>query len=66
MESGDKFFVWYQGTGTSKNGAPLETKRNWGIYRRSGRLKGIKGKAHTPMRQRVKLACEVDEYQLAK
>jgi hypothetical protein len=43
MESADKFFVWYQGTGTSKNGAPLKANGNLGIYRRSGRLKGIKG-----------------------
>lgn len=51
MESGDKFFVWYQGTGTSKNGAPLEAKGHWGIYRRKRQAERHQGKAHTPMCQ---------------
>jgi hypothetical protein len=68
MESGDKFFVWYQGTGTSKDGAPLEAKGNWGFTGGSGNLKGIKGKGtYTCATAGDGLACEVDgEYQLAK
>ena len=44
MESGDKFFVWYTGTGTSKDGAVVEVKGSWGFSRGTGKLKGIKGK----------------------
>ena len=68
MESGDKFFVWYQGTGTSKDGAPVELKGNWGFTGGSGKLKGIKGKGtYTCAPARDMLSCEVEgEYQLAK
>jgi hypothetical protein len=68
MESGDKFFVWYQGTGTSKDGAPLEAKGNWGFTSGSGKLKGITSKGtYTCAPAGDGLACEVDgEYQLAK
>jgi hypothetical protein len=68
MESGDKAFFWYQGTGKSKDGAPLEAKGNWGLNGGSGKLKGIKGKGTyncTPSGDG--LSCEVEgEYQLAK
>ena len=68
MESGDKFFVWYHGTGTSKDGAPVEAKGEWGFTGGSGKLKGIKGKGTyncTPSGDG--LACEVEgEYELAK
>lgn len=68
MESGDKAFFWYQGTATSKDGAPVEAKGNWGLTGGSGKLKGIKGKGTyncTPSGDG--LACEVEgEYQLAK
>jgi hypothetical protein len=68
MESGDKAFFWYQGTGTSKDGAPVEVKGNWGLTGGSGKLKGIKGKGTyncTPSGDG--LSCEVEgEYQLAK
>ncbi|OLC95417.1 MAG: hypothetical protein AUH86_12125 [Acidobacteria bacterium 13_1_40CM_4_58_4] len=68
MESGDKFFVWYQGTGTSKDGAPVELKGNWGFTGGSGKLKGIKGKGtYTCAPAGDMLSCEVEgEYQLAK
>jgi hypothetical protein len=68
MESGDKLFVWYQGTGTSKNGIPVEVKGNWGFTGGSGKLKGIKGKGtYTCTPSADELACEVEgEYQLAK
>lgn len=42
MESDDKFFVWYQGTGTSKDGARAEAKGNCGFTGGSGKLKAIK------------------------
>jgi hypothetical protein len=68
MESGDKFFVWYQGTGTSKDGAVVELKGNWGFTGGSGKLKGIKGKGtYTCAPSGDGLSCEVEgEYQLAK
>ena len=68
MESGDKFFVWYQGTSTSKDNAVVEVKGNWGFNGGSGKLKGIKGKGTfscTPSGDG--LSCDVDgEYQLEK
>lgn len=68
MESGDKAFFWYQGTATSKDGAPVESKGNWGLTGGSGKLKGIKGKGTyncTPSGDG--LSCDVEgEYQLAK
>jgi hypothetical protein len=68
MESGDKVFFWYQGTGKSKDGAPLEAKGNWGLNGGSGKLKGVKGKGTyncTPSGDGY--SCEVEgEYQLAK
>ena len=68
MESGDKFFVWYQGTGTSKDGALVELKGNWGFTGGSGNLKGIKGKGtYTCTPSGDLLSCEVEgEYELAK
>jgi len=69
MESGDKVFFWYQGTATTKDGAPMEVKGNWGLNGGSGKLKGIKGKGTytcTPSSDGG-LSCEVEgEYQLAK
>lgn len=68
MESCDKFFVWYQGTGTSKDGKVVEVKGNWGFTGGSGKLKGIKGKGtYTCAPAGDGIACEVEgEYQLAK
>lgn len=68
MESGDKFFVWYQGSGTVKDGTLVAQKGNWGFTGGSGKLKGIKGKGTfdcAPSGDGVK--CEIEgEYQLAK
>jgi hypothetical protein len=68
MESGDKFFVRYQGTGTSKDGAVVEVKGTWGFSGGTGKLKGIKGKGtYTCKPSGDGLACEVEgEYELAK
>jgi len=68
MDSGDKFFVWYQGAGEVKDGVLQSQKGTWGFTGGSGKLKGIKGKGTytcTPTDQGF--ACEVEgEYQLAK
>src|SRR5438874_11508835 len=68
MESGDKAFFWYQGSGTSKDGAPVEAKGNWGLIGGSGKLKGVRGKGTyncTPSGDG--LSCEIEgEYQPAK
>lgn len=68
MESSDKFFCWYQGTGTSKDGAPVEVKGKWGFTGGSGKLKGIKGEGTyycTPSGDG--LSCEIEgTYTLAK
>jgi len=68
MESGDKFFVWYLGTSTSKDNAVVEVKGNWGFNGGSGKLKGIKGKGtFTCTPSGDGLSCDVEgEYQLAK
>jgi hypothetical protein len=44
MESGDKVFVNYQGSGTTKDGKPVEAKGTWSFSGGTGKLKGIKGK----------------------
>jgi len=63
MQSGDKFFAWYAGFGTSK-----EVKGNWGFSGGSGKLKGLKGKGtYTCTPSGEGITCEVEgEYQLAK
>lgn len=64
MESGDKVFFSYQGTGTSK-----DAKGNWAINGGSGKLKGIKGKGayNCTATGDGALSCEVEgEYQLGK
>jgi hypothetical protein len=68
MESGDKFFVSYQGTGTSKDGAPVEVKGTWTFTGGSGKLKGIKGKGTYDCKPSGDaLECAIEgEYQLAK
>lgn len=68
MESGDKLFFWYQGTGTNKDGAVVEVKGNWGLNGGSGKLKGIKGKGtYTCAPAGEMLSCDIEgEYQLAK
>jgi hypothetical protein len=68
MESGDKFFVWYQGTTTTKDGAPVDSKGKWGFTGGQGKLKGIKGDGTfscTPAGDGF--SCEVEgQYTLAK
>ena len=68
MESGDKVFFWYQGTATTKDGAPLGAKGNWGLNGGSGKMKGIKGKGtYNCTASGDGLSCEVEgEYELAK
>ena len=68
MESGDKFFVWVQGTTTSKDGAMVEGKGTWGFTGGTGKLKGIKGKGtYTCKPSGDGNTCEVEgEYELAK
>ena len=68
MDSGDKFFVWYQGTETMKDGALVSHKGNWGFTGGSGKLKGIKGKGtYTCTASGDGSSCEVGgDYQLGK
>jgi hypothetical protein len=42
--SGDKAYVRFQGTGTSKDGKPATDKGTWSFTGGSGKLKGLKGK----------------------
>jgi hypothetical protein len=69
MESGDKFFAWYQGTATTKDGAAAGQKGKWGFTGGTGKLKGIKGEGTfecTPSGDGG-IACEVEgTYTLAK
>ncbi|MFI5058078.1 MAG: hypothetical protein ACHQLQ_07815 [Candidatus Acidiferrales bacterium] len=68
MDSGDKFFVSYQGTATTKDGALVSSKGTWSFNGGTGKLKGIKGKGTftcTPSGDGN--SCEVEgDYQLAK
>jgi hypothetical protein len=68
MQSGDKAFMPYQGTGTTKEGKPVESKGTWSYVGGSGKLKGIKGKGTfhcTPSGE--EWSCDIEgEYELAK
>jgi hypothetical protein len=68
MDSGDKFFVWYQETATMKDGALVSSKGTWGFTGGSGKLKGIKGKGtYTCTPSGDGSSCEVEgDYQLGK
>jgi hypothetical protein len=68
MDSGDKFFVWYQGAATTKDGALVGSKGTWGFTGGSGKLKGIKGKGtYTCSPSGEGFSCEVEgDYQLGK
>jgi hypothetical protein len=68
MESGDKFFVWYQAAATSKEGTVTDLKGNWAFNGGTGKLRGIKGKGtFTCAPSGDGLSCDVEgEYQLAK
>lgn len=64
MDSGDKFFILYQGAGERKRGAFVRNKGTRSFSGGSGRLNGIRGKGTytcTPS------GCDLEgEYQLAK
>jgi hypothetical protein len=68
MDSGDKYFVSYQGTATTKDGALVGSKGTWSFTGGTGKLKGIKGKGTftcTPSGDGS--SCEVEgDYQLGK
>ena len=68
MDSGDKYFVRYQGTGTTKDVALVSSKGTWSFNGGTGKLKGIKGKGTftcTPSGDGD--TCEVEgDYQIAK
>ncbi len=68
MESGDKYFVSYQGTGTSKDGTLQGAKGTWMYTGGTGKLKGIKGKGtYTCAASGDGVSCDIEgEYQLAK
>src|SRR5260370_23600725 len=68
MDSGDKFFAWYLGAGTSKDGALQSGKDTWGFTRGVGKLKGIDGKStFTCAPSGDGLACDVEgEHQIAQ
>jgi hypothetical protein len=68
MESGDKYFVSYTGTGTSKGGVLQSTKGTWSYTGGTGKLKGIKGKGtYTCAASGDKTKCDIaGEYQLPK
>ena len=44
MENGDHFTARFQGTGTSKDGKPVNSVGTWSFVEGSGKVKGIKGK----------------------
>jgi len=68
MENGDKLFVAYQGTGTTKDGVIQHAKGTWTYTGGSGKLKGIKGKGtYTCAPSGDGMSCDIEgEYQLAK
>ena len=68
MESGDKYFVSYQGTGTSKDGTLQGAKGTWMYTGGTGKLKSIKGKGtYTCAASGDGVSCDIEgEYQLAK
>lgn len=68
MESGDKYFVSYQGAGTLKDGAYQNTKGTWTYTGGTGKLKGIKGKGTYSCTAAGEMVnCDIEgEYQLGK
>lgn len=68
MESGDKYFVAYQGTGTMKDGALQSGKGTWSFTGGTGKLKGIKGKGtYTCTASGDGSTCEIEgDYQMGK
>jgi hypothetical protein len=68
LDSGDKTFVSYQGTATTKDGTLVSGKGMWGFTGGSDKLTGIKGKgSYTCAPSGDGSSCNVEgEYQLAK
>lgn len=68
MDSGDKFFVRYHGTGTTKDGAFVSSKGTWEYTGGTGKLKGITGKStFTCAPSGDGASCEIEgDYQLPK
>ena len=50
MESGDKFFVWYRGTSTLKEGSATGLKGNWGFSGGNWQAEKPPGQGHLRMR----------------
>lgn len=68
VDSGDKYFVSYQGTATMKEGALVHQKGTWSFTGGTGKLKGIKGKGtYTCAPSGDGVSCEIEgDYQLGK
>jgi hypothetical protein len=68
MDNGDKYFVSYQGNGTSKDGTYQSAKGTWNFTGGTGKLKGIKGKGtYSCAASGENVNCDIEgEYQIAK
>lgn len=68
MQSGDKYFVSYQGTGVLKEGVMQSGKGTWMYTGGTGKLKGITGKGTYACKSAGDgVTCEIEgDYQLAK
>jgi hypothetical protein len=68
MDSGDKYFVRYHGTGTTKDGALVSSKGTWEYTGGTGKLKGLTGKGtYTCAPSGDSVTCEIEgDYTLAK
>jgi len=68
VDSGDKYFVSYQGTASMKEGALVHQKGTWSFTGGTGKLKGIKGKGtFTCAPSGDGVSCEIEgDYQLGK
>jgi hypothetical protein len=68
MESGEKYFVWYGGAGTTKDGSLVEEKGRWGFTGGTGKLKGIKGTGtYSCAPSGDSVTCDIEgEYELPK
>jgi hypothetical protein len=68
MESGDKVFIAYQGSGTTKDGKVVEAKGTWSFAGGTGRHKGLKGKgSYSCAPSGDTMACSGEgEYEAAK
>ncbi len=43
LASGDKYFLYYEGTSTMKNGAPVHLEGHWSFSGGTGKLQGLSG-----------------------